>query len=249
MNTMTAPPPIRLRDVVSAETSKILTHPTTLVALVLTAAANTLFAVVAASEVVRFGSGDDVAPLSAFALVMFAPVYAFLLVPVHAIGSEYQGGQLRITLAVVPDRSRLALGKFLAMTAVVVPAAIAVLAPARVIVGLSDGLSTGAIALDLGRWVLAYTFMSVIAFGLAAVLRSTVAPLSAFVLVAVFSGGGFVQWPEGIRFLPDQAGMSLLGTPAFEVTEIAPATAALTLTLWAIVFSAAYALSILRRDT
>nr|WP_246421938.1 ABC transporter [Nocardiopsis mwathae] len=241
-------PAIRLRDIVSAEVSKILTHPTTLVALALAAAANTLFAAVAASEVVRFGAGDDLAPLSAFALVMFAPVYAFLLIPVSATGSEYHGGQFRITLAAVPDRGRLACGKFLAMTAVVIPVAAAVLAPGRVVIGLSDGLSTGAVALDLGRWVLAYTAMSVIAFGLAAVLRSTVAPLAVFVVVAVFAGGGFVQWPEGVRFLPDQASMSLLGTPAFEVTEIAPATAALTLAVWALASLAAYALSLMRRD-
>ncbi|MEU3019183.1 ABC transporter [Nocardiopsis sp. NPDC007018] len=246
---MSAPPetlPPRLRDAVRAETTKIL--PVTWLALSGTLAANTLFAVLATVDGLRFGIGDDVAPLSAFAVVMFAPVHVFLLLPLHAVGSEFREGQLRTTLAAVPWRGRLALAKFLATGAVVVPAAVAVLLPGRTVLALAQDAGAGAVLADTGRWVLAYAMVSAVALGLAALMRGTAAPLTVLVGVSVFAGGGFLQWPEGVRLLPDQAAMSLLGTPAFEVTELAPGVAAVVLVVWAAVSCAVYAGCVVRRD-
>lgn len=242
-------PAIRLRDVIVSEVTKIVTHPATLLAVSLAFAANTLFAIVAATDVVRFGASDGTSvPLSAFPTVMFAPVYAFLVLPVYAAASEYHDGQLRVSLTAVPHRHRLVIGKLAAAVGVVIPAALVALVPARLILGLHEGLAVSALLADIGRWVGAYLLMSLFVFGLAAVLRSTIVPLVILAVTVIGVNAGLVQWPEGVRFLPDQAAMSMLGTPAFEVTELPPVIGALALGLWALVAICGYAVALIRRD-
>ena len=211
--------------------------------------ANTAFAIIASNDQVRFGIGDSVRPLSAFGSVMFAPIYAFLVLPVYAAASEYHAGQLRISLTAVPDRRRLAIGKFWAMVVVVVPAALVALVPGRLVLGLDNGLGAAEVVVDVGRWVTAYLLMSVLAFGLAAVVRSVVATLSVLVVPTIFVSAGFLQWPEGLRFLPDQAAQSFLGTPAFDVTELPPGIAASALLAWAVIATIAYVVALTQRDT
>ena len=67
-------------------------------------------------------------------------------------------------------------------------------------------------------------------------------------LITLLVGTGILQWPRVLRFLPDQAALSLLGTPGYSVTALPAATAALTLTTWAAVCLAAYATALVCRD-
>ncbi|MEZ5085692.1 MAG: hypothetical protein R2722_05405 [Tessaracoccus sp.] len=240
---------IRTRDVIAAEVTKILTHPVILYALGAVLIANIFLAVVASNEAIRFGTGNDTAPLSAFAAVMFAPIYAFLIVPVYAAASEYQDGQVRISLSAVPHRARLFTGKLAATMAVVVPAALVALLPARVILGLHHGLSTPDMLADIGRWVAVYLAMSLFVFGIAGVLRSTLAPLVLLTTLAVFVNAGFLQWPDGLRLLPDQAAMNVLGTPSYEVMELPAGIATIVLTGWAALAVVAYMVAFLSRDS
>lgn len=245
-------PAIRARDVVLSETTKIITHPATLLAVLLALAANTLFAIIAATDVVRFGASDGTGvPLSAFPAVMFAPVYAFLVLPVYAAASEYHDGQLRMSFSAVPDRNRLVTGKLAAAVGVAILAALVALVPARLILGLHHGLIAPGLLADMARWVGAYLLMSLFVFGLAGVLRSTIAPLVILAVTVTVIGvnAGLVQWPEGVRFLPDQAAMNMLGTPAFDVTELPPAIGALALGLWSLVAICGYAVALIRRDS
>ena len=64
----------------------------------------------------------------------------------------------------------------------------------------------------------------------------------------VVVGTGILQWPRVLRFLPDQAALSLLGTPGYSVTALPTAAAALALTIWAAVCLAAYAATLIHRD-
>lgn len=243
-------PAIRARDVVISETTKIITHPATLLAVSLALAANTLFAIIAATDVVRFGASDGTGvPLSAFPAVMFAPVYAFLVLPVYAAASEYHDGQLRMSFIAVPDRNRLVTGKLAAAVGVVILAALVALVPARLILGLHHGLIAPGLLADMARWVGAYLLMSLFVFGLAGVLRSTIAPLVILAVTVIGVNAGLVQWSEGVRFLPDQAAMNMLGTPAFDVTELPPAIGALALGLWSLVAICGYAVALIRRDS
>lgn len=249
MTNVTTAPDLRLRDLVHAEATKIHTLPAVRFGLAIAFIANLAFAVIATTDAIRFGFGAEPAPLSAFPTVMFAPTYAFLIIAVYAAGSEYPSGQFRITLAAAPRRTRLATAKWLALALVIIPAALTVLAPARLILGLHAGHSPTKILADLGVWALAYLLMSIVAHGLAGLTRNTTTALTVLILIPILVATGVFQWPEGIKFLPDQAAMSLLGTPAYDVTELAPGTAALVLTGWGILAIVAHTPTLLRRDS
>lgn len=248
MTTTIETPTIRPRDVFASETTKIITHPATLLAIALAFAANTLFGIVGASAV-QFGTASGTQSLAEFPSVMFAPIYAFLVLPVYAAASEYQGGQLRMSLTATPDRNRLVLCKLAALTLVVLPGALLALIPARLILGFHDRLTVTDLLTDIGRWTAAYLLMSLVAFGLATVLRSAIAPLSLLGALAVFVNAGFLPWPEGLRFLPDQAAMNMLGTPSSEVTVLPPAIGALAVGLWALIAIGGHAIALTRRDS
>ncbi|MEE2042187.1 ABC transporter [Nocardiopsis tropica] len=249
MNTRTEPPVIRRRDVTAAEITKIITNPVGITMLAVTLAANTLLAVIEASGVTFYtGGSQGPSTLSSFGTLMLAPVYAFLVLPVHAAASEYRGGQLRMSLTATPDRRALELGTLGAMVTTVLTAAVVVLAPARLLIGVSAGSGAGELLLDLGRWIAVYAFMSVIAFGLAGLLRSTITPLGILITLPLVVATGVLQWPEALRLLPDQAGLSLIGAPAYDVHELPPGIAALTLAVWALVALAVYAVFLVRRD-
>lgn len=238
---------IRFRDIVTAEITKIRTHPATTAALAITISANTLLAVLDTTDAVRLGVGAQPTRLSDLPAVAFAPVYAFLVIPVWAAGSEYQDGQIRTTLTAVPHRATLAASKFAAMLAITLPAALLVLLPGQLIADVGRR-SAGELLLDLARWVAVYVLMSAIAFGFAGVVRSVFVPLGVLVLTPILVATGVFQWPAGVRLLPDQASLSLLGTPGYDVTAIPPLTAVLVLLAWTLVLDAAYLTTLLHRD-
>lgn len=249
MSTTTQQPVIRRRDGFTAEVTKITTNPATIPMLAITTAANLLLSAIDASGVTFYtGSSQDPSSISSFGIVMLAPIYAFLVLPVYAAASEHRGGQLRMSLAASPDRARFVLAKTAAMTVVIVVAATIALLPARLIIGISDGLGADQLLLYTGRWITVYVLMSLIAFGLAGILRSAVAPLGILIALPIVLATGILQWPQGIRFLPDQASLSLLGTPGYEVTELPPGIAVLTLITWAAASVAVYAIAVIRRD-
>ncbi|MDN5725789.1 MAG: hypothetical protein L0G99_07640, partial [Propionibacteriales bacterium] len=148
------PPPdaIRRRDVFGAEITKITTLPGTVIMMIIGAVANLALAAVDVSGV-RFSTGATPSRLSTFGMVMLAPVYAFLVMPVTAAASEHRDGQLRLSLVAVPGRRVLAAGAWLAMMSTAVVGAVVALAPARLIVALVDQTGATAFAIDLGRWV------------------------------------------------------------------------------------------------
>ncbi|WP_218961769.1 hypothetical protein [Actinomyces ruminis] len=100
------PLPIRRRDIVAGEVTKLVTAPSTLIMVAVATCANLVLAVVDVSGVGFYTHPDQVEPasISSFGMVMFAPVYAFLVLPVYAAAGEHRGGQLRMTLLAVPDR-------------------------------------------------------------------------------------------------------------------------------------------------
>ena len=250
MNVSTQHQEIRIQDVITAEVTKIITHPIVMVALAITMIVNFGVAIIDAIGVSFYTDfNQDPATISDFGVVMFAPIYAFLILPINAASSEYQHGQFRMTLLAIPNRQTLTIGKFIATIIVVLSAIIVVLVPPRLIIGVSDGLSVGDIIVDLSRWITVYLLMSLIAFGLAGLLRSTIAPLAILIMIPILVGTGILQWPEGLRFLPDQASMSLLGTPAYNVTELPSGIAFFTLLGWALVCVVTYWISLVRRDS
>ncbi|RAX22854.1 MULTISPECIES: ABC transporter [unclassified Actinomyces] len=245
------PLPIRLRDVVAGEVTKLVTSPYMLIMVMVATCANLALAVVAASGVGFYTQPDQIEPVSvsSFGMVMFAPVYAFLALPVYAAAGEYRGEQIRMTLLAVPNRRALMAGKTAGMLAVVVVATAIAVIPARLIIDIPADLGVSGALLDIARWAAVYLLMSAIAFGLAGLLRSAIATLGILIAVPVVVGTGILQWPQVLRLLPDQAALSLLGTPGYDVTALPPAVAAATLVIWAGLCLTAYALALWRRDT
>lgn len=245
---MTPPPRIRFRDTTAAEITKITTHPATVITFTLTLTANTLLAVLDATDLIRLGTGDQPARLSDLSGVMFAPVYIFLVVPVYAAASEYQHGQIHVTLTAVPHRATLAASQLTAILAVTIPGASLALVPGRLITAAAQATNINHTALDVARWITAYALMSAIAYGLAGILRNTVAPLALLVLTPILIATGVFQWAAGVRLLPDQASLSFLGTPGYDITELPPMTAALVLTAWAVTLNIGFFATLLHRD-
>ena len=87
-----------------------------------------------------------------------------------------------------------------------------------------------------------------IGFGLAGVLRGAIAPLGIMIALPIVVATGILQWPAGIRLLPDQTALSLVGTPGYDVTELPPGAAALVLIAWTILAVSAYGIALARRD-
>lgn len=240
---------IRRRDGVRAEMTKIITHPSTLAALGGAFIANLLLAAIDTSGVTFYvGSSDGPSSISEFGLVMLVPLYAFLVIPAYAAASEYQGGQLRMSLVATPHRGAFVAAKLVAVSAVATIGALIVIAPARIVMGVAEGLSVAAVSAACGAWFLAYVFMSLVAFGLAGVMRSAISALGILIALPIVIATGVLQWPAGLRFLPEQAALSLVGTPQFEVNALPAAMAATTLATWSALAVASYALTLTRRD-
>ena len=237
--------PIRLRDVTASEVIKILTLPAAAWALAGAAGANLLLSAIALSGV-RFGM--EHASLSAYGLAMAAPAYLFALAPAGAAACEYRTEQLRVSLTAVPDRRRLAAAKLAALLAAAAPAALVAVAPGRILLGVHDGAGALALASDVGRWTGVYVLLPLVAFGLAGLARSVAVCLGALVVVALANALGFMQWPEGVRLLPDQLALSALGTPAFEVTALPAPIAACGLLAWGLALTGGALALLVHRD-
>ena len=240
-------PVIRQRDVIGSEITKIITHPATVLMLAITLAVNLFLAVIDASGLI-FYTGAGPSRLSSFGMVMLAPLYAFLVIPVWAAATEHHGGQLRMSLTATPRRGTFTLAKLTATILVCLAAAIIAIVPARLVIGIASGLNPAELALNCTQWVGVYVLMSLIAFGLAGLLKNTIGPLGIMIALPVVVATGILQWPDGIRFLPDQASLSLVGTPGYDVTELPPGIAVLVLLAWAVLAIVVYTIVLLRRD-
>lgn len=233
---------IRLADVVRAELTKIRTLPVTWLSLVVALAANALLGWVAATDAVRVAGQDGEIPVAQFGTVMLAPVYAFAVVPVFASGGEYRGGQLRVSLAAVPDRNRFLTAKLLAVTAATAAAAVLVLLPGRVIRHVAAEGDPGAATMvaALLAEATAYLLLGLVGLGFAAVARSAVTPLAVLVvlpvLVSPVLGGVF---PALVRLLPHEAALSFLGMPADPALALGRPAGFAVLAGWAVLSVAA----------
>ncbi|MFJ8082632.1 ABC transporter permease [Streptomyces sp. NPDC096205] len=169
-----------------------------------------------------------------------------------AMSAEFQGGALRLSLAAVPRRGRWFAAK---AVAVGVPAFLAglvtagaSLAAARAGLGAAaDGLTAAQQVRGVVGCGVYLALMTLIATGLAALLRSGVGALSVlipFVLVVSFVVGDTAG--KVTDFLPDKAGQVILHQ-SWEGT-LGPWTGLAVTAAWAAALLAAGAWSVHRRD-
>ncbi len=212
-----------------AEFTKVRTLPATWIALLLALVAYTVLGVLASTDAVRVAGADGTASIGRIGTLMLAPAYVFIGVAVFAAGSEYTGGQLRVSLLAAPRRDRLFAAKLAVSTAVSALAALVVLLPGYLV------QHPGAPGIGLPALVSAYLLLGLIGHGVAVLTRTAVTPLAglfvAAVLVAPTLRGAF---PEVVRYLPHDAALSLTGL-AEDPAAPGRLAALLVLAGWAVV--------------
>ncbi|MGW0202658.1 ABC transporter [Nonomuraea sp. NPDC003201] len=230
---------IRLADLLRAELTKTRTLPATWVALGVASAANTVLGLLAATDSVRLAGPDGPVAIGQLGTLMVAPVYVFVGIAVFAAGSEYRAGQLRVSLAAVPGRHRLAAAKLAAVTAACLLAAGPAVLPGHLVRPVADPAAL----------LTVYLLLSLIAYGFAVVARGVVAPLAVlFVTPVLISPALRGSMPDAVRLLPHEAALSLLGLPADPATALNRTGGLLTLIAWACLSVGAGWAALVRRD-
>ncbi|MEU6785428.1 ABC transporter [Nonomuraea angiospora] len=222
-----------------AELTKTRTLPATWIALGVASAANTVLGLLAATDTVRLAGPDGPVAIGRLGTLMVAPVYAFVAIAVFAAGSEYRAGQLRVSLAAVPERHRLAAAKLAAVTAACLLAAGPAVLPGHLVRPVADPAAL----------LRVYLLLSLVGYGFAVVARGVVAPLAVlFVTPVLISPALRGSLPDAVRLLPREAALSLLGLPADPATALNRTDGLLTLIAWAGLSVGAGWAALVRRD-
>lgn len=243
----------RFGDVLSAEILKIRTLPATWIALAIAFIANTLLGILAASDVVRIAGQDGQIPIGQLGTVMLSPVYVFIGIAVYAAGSEYSAGQLRVSLAAVPNRKRLGTAKLVAAAAVSILAAIPAVLPGYLIqhaAAINAGtLPIGGAATGLAALFGVYLLLSLCGFGFAIIAKSVVTPLAVlFITPVLISPTLQGTLPDVVRLLPHEAALSLLDKAGDPGVALGRTAGLVMLVVWAGVFVGSAWVSLTRRD-
>lgn len=236
---------VRFGDALAAEWVKITTLPATWIAALVAFGVNTVLGFIAGTDAVRVAGHDGAVPIVRLGTLMLAPVHVFIAIAVFAAGSEYRGGQLRVSLAAVPDRNRLFAAKLIVSTVLSLIASIPVVLPGYV-VQHAAALPAGEIAVGLTALLTAYLLLGLIGHGFAVIARSITTPLVVLfitpVLVAPTLRGAA---PYLVTFLPHEAALSLAGMPA----DLHPVAGLLVLAGWAALLVSAAWTVFLHRDS
>ncbi|MEW9528336.1 hypothetical protein [Microbispora sp. NPDC049125] len=229
---------IRFSDILAAERIKITTLPATWIALVIALCANTVLGVVAATDVVRIAGQDGPIPIARLGTLMLAPVYVFIAIAVFAAGSEHRGGQLRVSLAAVPDRDRLFAAKLTVSAALSLIATIPAVLPGyalRHAAAVRAGeLRAGHAVAGFVALLTVYLLLGLIGHGFAVIAKTVITPLAVLFITPVLVSPLFRSTlPHVVKFLPHEAALSLLGMPADPAIALHPVAGLLVLAAWA----------------
>lgn len=200
-------------------------------------------------------SGSEPAPIWEAAQMAIVPgQFAFLVIVLLAVTSEYTTGAIRSTLQWVPRRKVLFAARTLVPVAFVTLAAVLVAAltdaVALVFLGDSAEVVTSDIVASLGRIALIVAFGGLLTVGLGLLLRSTAGTLTAiFLLILVLPialGNAGVELLTTVSdSLPGRAIISVVVVDEVELTTAAIAT---VMSAWTVGSLAAGAWSLIRRD-
>jgi ABC-2 type transport system permease protein len=229
---------IRFSDTLAAERVKITTLPATWIALVIAFGANTLLGVIAATDVVRIAGQDGSIPITRLGTLMLAPVYVFIAIAVFAAGSEYRGGQLRVSLAAVPDRYRLFAARLTVSAMLSLIASIPAVLPGYVLrhsAAVRAGeLGVRDVVVGLMTLVGVHLLLGLIGHGFAVITKTVITPLAVLFVTPVLISPAFQSTlPHVVKFLPHEAALSLLRMPVDPATALDPVAALLLLAAWA----------------
>lgn len=237
---------MRLGDAVAAELIKLRGLP-----VVPATALGTIGGAIALAAGVAASASTPTAPAQALIAVVPLLQVGPILLGILTAAAEYQGGQLRATLAATPARARLLMAKavaYLVVAAVICAVAVAAgLAAAAITLAQRDT----APAEQTNGWPIAgaavyLVSMGVLALAVTILLRSLVAPLVAMLALVLIVSPVVAGSTEHSRWLPDRAGSLLYLTDGDRV--LTAGTGVLVLLAWIAVAAAAAAAIFLARD-
>ncbi|MEE6281749.1 hypothetical protein [Georgenia sunbinii] len=204
--------PVRLRDIVAAELDKLRTLP-----LVAYSVIGTILTggVIAAALAAADGAG---APASALDITLRTVPFVhggLVLLGVLPAGQEYDGRQLRMTLAAMPHRGRLATGKTVAALVAVMMAAAATVAGCLAAARLTQVLldvprqPTAVDPWSLAGAVIYLAVIGVLAHAAAMLLRHVMPALTVVLGLLLIISPVLAGATEHARWLPDRAAAQL----------------------------------------
>lgn len=220
----------------SAEASKLWSLPTTWLTLIGTFIVNIILAVAFASAGLQGSTGTQSVLDIGLASVSYAQV-GFMILGILAVCSEYIGGQIRTTLTAMPRRGIQLIAAFLALTAVLIPAAIIIPASGLLLTAILLGGATAPIALGnlvtvmIGVTVY-LTLTALISAAVGILLRRTL-PSVAVVLGYYFIAGPLLRDQTALaKYLPDTAGFVMWFPQSDNASVLTPVQGGILLVVW-----------------
>ncbi|SHJ97820.1 hypothetical protein SAMN05421803_11246 [Nocardiopsis flavescens] len=244
-----ARPAARLLRATAAELAKLATLPSAVAAVLATAGAGAVVSAALAWSAVD--AGESVSAVAALVRAVPYVQAGLVLVGVLAVAHEYEGVQVRTTLAAVPDRALLLAAKTAAaLVASALTAAATVGAATASAAAVRLLLEAGPVREAAEPWTapgaVAYLalvglFSHAVALALRHLVPALVGVLSLVLIASPLLGG----LTEHARWLPDRAG-ALLYDPAD--TVLTAGTGALVLLGWTALVGCAAAVRFARAD-
>ena len=239
----------RLVNVTGAELDKLRTLPVPVLAA---AGSAVLGAVIAAALTVHLV--DQGVPFSGSMVTIQAVPYVqtgLILLGVLPVAQEYAGGQVRTTLAVVPRRGLLLVGKTIAaLVAVVLTAVVAVggIVAATALTHHLLGASSAGNGIDPLQVLGAAAYLALIGLlshAVALLVRHLIPALVGVLSLVLILSPLLATLSEHARWLPDRAAMQLYSSADPVLTAT---TGTLVMLAWIALIGGAAAVAFARRD-
>ncbi|WP_372629866.1 ABC transporter permease [Cohnella sp.] len=162
----------------------------------------------------------------------------YIILGIVASCSEYTGGQIHTTLTAMPRRSLQLVAAHLALTIIVVPAAIITAASSVLLAAITLGDVPSA-SLDLGSTIgvlagvtVHLGLMTLLSASLGVLLRRTL-PAAIVVLGYTFIAGPLLrEQTTQAKYLPDTAGLAMWFPQPGDASALPPAQGAIVLVAW-----------------
>lgn len=241
-----------IRRTLAAELTKLWTLPAVWLTLGGTWAIHLLLSTAAASADRRNSTGSTQMALDSGLSPLIYTQAGFIILGVVAACSEYNGGQIRTTLAVTPRRTMQLLTATAARTVLAIPGgmivAVSGVVVAQVAIGGTvdfDGLSAGQL-IGVTSYLVLITLMSAAA---GTMLRRTL-PAVGIVMGYYFIVGPLLRdQSDAAKYLPDAAGLAMWLSAENNVDALTPVQGGLVMGAWTLAAITTAMLMHRHRDT
>ncbi len=236
----------------SAEVSKLWSLPTTWLTIVGTFIVNIILAFAFTSAGLQGKTGTPSILDIGLASVSYAQA-GFMILGILTFCSEYTGGQIRTTLTAMPRRSIQLVAALLALTAVLIPAAIIVSSSGLLLTAVFFGSTAAPIAwgnlVSVMLGVTAYLTLTALISAAVGILLRRSLPSVAVVLGYYFIAGPLLRDQTVLaKYLPDTAGFVMWFPQSDNASVLTPVQGSSFLIAWTLVAIIIAAIVYRKRD-